>query len=193
MKGFLPNFVWILCLGEPTIRSTYNDALYGGCSLWTNHCSTANPGSAFQPTRTGGLNVAAFGILHHMLLLLLILEKQQQHKKMYKYKRQDLQSNMKHVRRNELWLTNEISFASSPSRFFLSPSVGLAWQKTCSGKDTTLVSKSTSKTGPVRGLLYLWTRNRIVGCASSLQAELRLIRGCPVQQMQQQRAQTLAL
>lgn len=191
MKEFRLNFFLILWLGEPTIRSTYNDALYGGRSLWTHHCSTTNPGSALQPTRTGGLNAAAFGILHYMLLLLLIMKNNSNSSKEKKQK--DKTAIEYEACLWKLIATNKWNFLCLKPPPFLSPSVGPAWQKTCSGKDTTLVSKSTSKTGPVRGLLYLWTRNRIGGCASSLQAELRLIRGCPVQQIQQQRAQTLAL
>jgi len=57
-------------IGELHICSRYSDVLYGGCSLWENHCSTANPGSASQPTSTGGLNVAALLILHFVLPLL---------------------------------------------------------------------------------------------------------------------------
>lgn len=47
--------------------------------------------------------------------------------------------------------------------------------------------------GPVRGLLYLWTWNGIGGSACSLQARLRLIRGCPALLLQQTQAQTLIL
>lgn len=55
--------------GELSICSRYNDVLYGGCSLCRNHCSTANPGSAPQPTSTESLNVEALLILHFVLLL----------------------------------------------------------------------------------------------------------------------------
>lgn len=137
-----------MLIGEPSICTRCSDVLNGGCSLWGNHCSTANPGSASQPTSTGGLNTAALLILHFVAAVVVLFS-------------QIIPTGKKKQSCNWIWtMSVEMHCVLQIKFFFFHPSLGLArvvCQEICSGRDMTLVSKSTSKTGPMRGLLYLWT------------------------------------